>query len=139
VGDADRVAPGTPRAVPRRRREWLIAGLLGAGGLVLIVSMTMFTPPETLQRAHDPVAGWLPIRAVEMALNVAMFVPLGAAVGWVARARWLWALVALSVVIELLQLGLPDRQTELIDVVTNSIGAVIGYGLARRTRQRTGT
>jgi glycopeptide antibiotics resistance protein len=113
----------------------LIAGLLGAGGLVLIVSMTMFTPPETLQRAHAPVAGWLPTRAVEMALNIAMFVPLGAAVGWVARARWLWTLVALSVVIELLQLGLPDRQTELIDVVTNTIGAAIGYALARRARR----
>jgi glycopeptide antibiotics resistance protein len=125
-GIADRTAP--------TRREVAVAAGLALLGLGLLVGMTMFSPPQTLQRLHDPVAAWLPARAVEIALNVALFMPLGAAVGLVARARWLWAVVALSVTVELLQLGLPDRQTELIDVVTNSLGAVVGYGLARRAR-----
>jgi hypothetical protein len=120
-------------APPRpRRREWLVPVVLGVCGLGLVATMTLFAPPASLGRAHAPVERLLPIRATEMVLNVALFLPLGAAVGWVARARWLWALVALSVIIELLQLGLPDRQTELIDVVTNSIGAVLGFLMARR-------
>jgi hypothetical protein len=126
-GIAERPAP-TPREVA-------IAAGLALLGLGLLVGMTMFSPPRTLQRLHDPVAGWLPVRAVEIVLNVALFTPLGAAVGVVARARWLWALVALSVAVELLQLGLPDRQTELIDVVSNSTGAVLGFLLARRLRR----
>jgi glycopeptide antibiotics resistance protein len=110
--------------------------VLGAGGLALLVTVTMFAPPASLGRMHAPVEGLLPVRVVEMILNVALFVPLGAAVGWIARARWLWALVALSVAIELLQLGLPDRQTELIDVVTNSVGACLGFLAAKHARRR---
>jgi hypothetical protein len=125
--------PGEARR-PRQRHEWAVPLALGGLGLALLVTMTMFAPPASLSRAHAPVAGLVPVRVVEMVLNVALFVPLGAAVGWVARARWLWALVALSVVIELLQLGLPDRRTEPIDVVTNSIGAVLGFLAARRIR-----
>jgi hypothetical protein len=63
---------------------------------------------------------------------MALFVPLGAAVGLVARARWLWTLVALSIAVEVLQLGLPDRQTEPIDVASNSAGAVVGFLRVRR-------
>jgi glycopeptide antibiotics resistance protein len=121
------------RAVPTRREIAVAAGL-ALLGLGLLVGMTMFSPPETLQRLHGPLAAWLPARAVEIVLNVALFVPLGAAVGLVARARWLWAVVALSVAVELLQLGLPDRQTELIDVVSNSTGAALGFAIARRLR-----
>jgi hypothetical protein len=127
--------PGSTRPAPRRR-EWLVPAVLGVGGLALLVTMTMFAPPASLGRVHAPVEGLLPLRATEMTLNVALFLPLGAAVGWVARARWLWLLVALSVTIELLQLGLPDRQTEVIDVVTNTIGAVLGFLAAKHVRRR---
>ena len=120
-------------------RRWLqVAALVGAVAFVL--TMTLFSPPDTLQEAHDPVADHVGLRAVEMLLNVALFVPLGAVVGWFGRPRWLLAIVALSVGIEITQLWLPERQTEAIDVLTNSAGGALGYlavhALRRRTRQR---
>ncbi len=121
----------------RHRRAATAASLCLLGvGLVLVVTTTMFAPPETLEVAHEAAPDWVGLRAVEMTLNVALFVPLGMAVGLIARARWLWALVALSVTIEVVQLWLPERQTELIDVATNSAGAVLGYLMARSLRRR---
>lgn len=101
---------------------------------MLVVATTMFAPPETLNAAHDAAPRWVSLRDVEMTLNVALFIPLGIGVGLIARARWLLALVALSVTIELIQLTLPERQSELIDVVTNSSGEVYGYLIGRRLR-----
>lgn len=118
---------------PRLTRD-VLAGVVLLAGLLLVVVTTMFGPPETLSAAHDVAPSWVGLRAVEMAMNVALFVPLGIGVGLIARARWLWALVALSATIELIQLGLPERQTELIDVATNSTGALLGYLIGRRIR-----
>ena len=119
------------------RARWLPL-LIIAAWLVFVVHLTMFAPPATLESVHEPVADHVSLRTVEMLLNVALFVPLGAALAWLGRPRWLLAAVALSVAIELVQLTLPDRQTELIDVVTNSVGAVIGYTAVRALRRRRG-
>jgi len=116
-----------------RRRPGLTAAALAllTGGLVLVVTTTMFAPPRSLDLAHATAPDWVGFRAVEMVLNIALFVPLGIAVGLVARARWLWALVLLSVGIEVVQLWLPERQSEVVDVATNSTGGVLGYLLGR--------
>ncbi len=130
----------TPTRVagPRHRRRVLTAAatVLLAIGLVLVGAMTMFSPPETLDVAYEASPDWVTRQAVAMALNVALFIPLGIAVGLVARARWLWALVALSVTVEVTQLWLPERHTELVDIVTNSTGAVLGYLVGRWVHRR---
>ncbi len=102
--------------------------------------MTMFSPPSTLGRVHAPVSDAVGLRTVEMALNVALFVPLGGVLGWLGSARWLPGLVLLSVGIEVAQLWLPDRNSEVIDVVSNSLGGLLGYAgvsiLLRQARTR---
>lgn len=70
-----------------------------------------------------------------IALNVLLFVPLG----WLLaratrRAAWVVVLLALpaSAAAELVQLGFLDRQAEVVDVVANAAGALVGALLARR-------
>ena len=113
---------------PRR----IVQAVALLAGLVLVVSMTMFSRPETLPRLHARVSDWVSIDTVAVLLNVALFVPLGAAVGLWWRARWLWALVALSVGVETVQYLFRDhRSATLIDVAANSVGAVLGFLAAR--------
>ncbi|SET02517.1 Glycopeptide antibiotics resistance protein [[Clostridium] aminophilum] len=67
--------------------------------------------------------------------NIWLFVPFGAILGRFERkGLWIWA-VALSVAIELVQLGIGIGLFEFDDILSNSIGAVIGYGLARSFRR----
>ena len=116
-------------------RRWLQVFALAAA-VLFVLTMTLFSPPDTLQEVHDPVADHVGLRPVEMLLNVALFVPLGAVVGWFGRPRWLLALVALSIGIEIAQLWLPERETEAIDVLTNSVGGVLGYLAVHVGRRR---
>ncbi|WP_295826373.1 VanZ family protein [uncultured Microbacterium sp.] len=66
----------------------------------------------------------------DVALNVAFFVPLGAAVAVLLPLRWapaslpLCALVSFAV--EILQAGIPGRVPDADDVLSNTIGAAIG-------------
>ncbi|WJS92175.1 VanZ family protein [Microbacterium testaceum] len=66
----------------------------------------------------------------DVALNIAFFVPLGAAIALLLPLRWapasllLCALVSLAV--EALQAGIPGRVPDAEDVVSNTIGAAIG-------------
>lgn len=67
--------------------------------------------------------------------NIWLFVPFGAILGRFERkGLWIWA-VALSAAIELVQLGTGIGLFEFDDILSNSIGAVIGYGLARSFRR----
>ena len=72
--------------------------------------------------------------------NVVLFAPLGA----VLRARGAelgQATVrglALSLAIELTQLGIPGRTTSVDDVLLNTLGVVVGYLLAARWPARSG-
>lgn len=62
--------------------------------------------------------------------NIWLFVPLGAALyDPEHRGRWLWA-VALSIVIESVQWFTGIGLCEVDDVISNSLGALIGYGVA---------
>ncbi|MDT3843924.1 MAG: VanZ family protein [Bacillota bacterium] len=67
--------------------------------------------------------------------NIWLFVPFGAILGRFERkGLWIWA-VALSAAIELVQLGTGIGLFEFDDILSNSIGAGIGYGLARSFRR----
>jgi glycopeptide antibiotics resistance protein len=80
--------------------------------------------------------------AGDSAENVLFFMPFGFALGALLRRKWLpyWigtavaALVvsaALSTVVELGQAYLPNRDPSLTDIVNNSLGGLIGFGIYR--------
>ena len=64
----------------------------------------------------------------DVLLNVLLFMPLGAALG-VLRVRAVGAAAMgffLSTTIELLQYGIPGREPSARDVLTNTIGTIMG-------------
>src|SRR5690554_5617527 len=81
----------------------------------------------------DNTLDWITFALVEFTANIVLFVPVGVLfallLGW---SRWWLALllgVALTVSIEAAQLFIPNRVTDPRDVVSNSIGAVIGVAI----------
>lgn len=71
-----------------------------------------------------------------MALNVAMFMPLGALLPMMHRRlrSWIYALLcgaALSTLIETTQLLAAAGQCDVNDIAANTLGALLGYGLFR--------
>jgi len=105
---------------------WLTLGLAfgDAGGTGLNL-----TPFDEIRRAlHNGGSGHL-----NLVGNVAMFVPVGALVAWIAQ-RWRVAVATVvgflfSVGIELTQLGL-GRVADVDDVILNTAGAILGALLA---------
>lgn len=84
--------------------------------------------------AHG-IPAWLDYPSIEFTANIALFIPVGLLVVVLAGARRWWlgpvggALV--STVIELAQhFFLPERFATVNDVVANSLGALLGAGLA---------
>lgn len=73
------------------------------------------------------------------ALNVLIFIPVTAVpMLLVGRGRWWhWALVGavVSVGVELTQALLPARHTDVIDIMANTLGALIGTGLGALLRR----
>lgn len=66
-------------------------------------------------------------------MNVMVFIPIGALLG-IGYLRWKWWIIlligfALSVVIELLQLIFKRGCCEFDDVMHNTLGCLIGYGI----------
>ncbi len=133
-------------AGPMSGRKRVVVALLAAVGVAAAV--LVLNPWALQDRAIVSLAGLtsvdlppvLTFRTAEVAANVALFVPLGLLSALlVPRNRWwavLLALVTLSVGIETLQaLGLPYRTASGMDVVTNSLGAAIGVGLATLVRR----
>lgn len=102
-------------------------------GLVLVATLT----PVPNQAALSALTPWWcllcgDLGTVDVILNLALFVPFGAALGWSGIRPPRAALIALlfSIVIELLQHGLvPGRDASLSDVLTNTAGAWIGAGI----------
>jgi VanZ family protein len=83
----------------------------------------------------DPRPTTSPRGGTALALNVALFVPLGCLLLWLwPSSRW-WAVVAagatLSAAIELSQRWVFTwRGAQLSDVITNSLGTALGWALA---------
>jgi glycopeptide antibiotics resistance protein len=79
---------------------------------------------------RHPSLAWIQYADVEFAANVAMFAPIGLLLLLLlGRSRWWAAALAgplLSLAIETAQLFIPGRVSDVRDLVSNSLGAVLG-------------
>ena len=99
-------------------------GLLRAGGVWRMLAL--------FQR-HTATA-WITFPTVEFAANVLMFVPIGLFLLLLFGRRLWWLAVImgtlLSALIEFAQLYLPGRVSDVRDLTSNSLGALIGVLVA---------
>jgi len=76
---------------------------------------------------------WVSYGLVEFVANILLFVPVGALFLLLLSRRWWWLAgllgVALSVVIEFAQIFLRHRVADPRDIVSNSVGTIIGVVL----------
>jgi VanZ family protein len=100
--------------------------------LVLVLAFTAL--PADLR---PPSGEWPPLTSpsldvYDIVANVAGYVPVGA----VLAARTIWASAAVAAAVsgfaEVTQLFTPGREPSLLDLATNIIGALLGWGAARR-------
>ena len=105
-------------------RSALLASLL----LILLATLTPGQWSVTKGRAQGQDVG-----IADILLNVALFAPLGAALGHRGRsaARALLIGALLSGSIEIIQLAVPERDTSLGDVLSNAVGTIVGWVLRR--------
>ncbi|WP_082499703.1 VanZ family protein [Arthrobacter sp. Leaf145] len=90
---------------------------------------------------HRGIPTWLSYTFVEASANVVLFVPLGLIFAVTFRSQAWWKLACLaslaSITLELGQLlFLAARFASILDVVTNTSGAVIGIAAARTASKR---
>ena len=138
----------TARPPASRQRAAPLRGL-GIAGLALIIPAVLVVtlwPTHFLLRAKPRVTrgiewlhardlfDWLTWTRLEVLANVGMFVPVALLVTFVLGARRWWATViacaALSVSVELVQALMPGRVAAVLDVIANSLGALLGALLA---------
>jgi len=104
-----------------------------------VLAITLLPAPWPAATAESPggvlsIANWLDPdtwthgSVPEFALNILLFVPIGLIAVRFLRSWWLRILgpLALTFMIESLQLPLPDRISDPRDIVANMVGALIG-------------
>lgn len=121
-----------------RTNRGQIAAVVGA--LLPILAMTLGLPGSAIEPATGAPTPDGPLLCVicgyagtaDFLLNVALFAPLGAALRLSGRRAGtaVVSALALSVVIELLQLGMPGRYTTAGDILSNTLGGGLGAVLA---------
>ena len=121
-----RSGSGTRRADP----SWTVLIALS-----LILALTL-APGSTSTPMAD--CFWCgEFATADFILNVALFVPLGLALG-VSNGVAAWAAILIAIVVsggvELAQLAIPGRYPTLSDVLANLLGAVAGLLIARRSQ-----
>lgn len=130
--------PDTPRVT--RCARWALLGYALALGAVLLspeptVAADVVRLVGEWLRQLGPVGANLEPKRVEAALNAAMFVPLSA-LAVLALPKLRWQTVSLlafgvSLAAEVFQrLALDARSAQLVDVVANTVGAILGAALA---------
>lgn len=129
------------------RRGATAIGLAAYAAFVAVVTLTPRMPGTGfMARLVNAALAWLHERGlflgweystVEFTANIGMFVPLGVLV-FVLRRRW-WLLLAgsaFSGFIELFQASfLPGRVGEWRDIVSNSLGYLLGAAIALLARE----
>jgi hypothetical protein len=119
----------TVALTPHLRRLGLVITIVS---LAAIAFATLMPQPDDTIGSHFCLVCGL-VGGVSAILNVFLFVPLGiglALSGWSAK-RALIGMGALSVLIEIAQLGIPGRDSTLGDVLTNSLGGALGLVIGR--------
>ena len=111
------------------------------GPLVLILLATTWPLSDFQDHPHWDEVEWIPFThyfgPFDLVANVALFVPLGVAIGWKGTTprRVLWALawgIACSLTVEFAQVFSHNRSATVADVVTNATGAWLGARWAVR-------
>nr|WP_269329070.1 VanZ family protein [Kineosporia babensis] len=120
----------------RGMQVWALCLVAGTLGVIAISTLTrragatspghlQLEPFGTLRRYTHDAADFL----IYLGGNVAMFIPLGLFL-YLALRRWMLLCAALatlvSIGVELLQLPIYSRATDIDDVITNGLGGLIG-------------
>ncbi|MGN8554155.1 UNVERIFIED_CONTAM: VanZ family protein [Microbacterium sp. SLM126] len=115
--------------------------LLLAGAFAAIVTLLTLAPPSiaaplrglfvrSLVEVGHPLLIALPFGDIDDALNLLLFVPLGATLALLLPRRlWVVAILAafaLSVAVEFAQRSIPGRVPDGDDVLWNTVGATVG-------------
>ncbi len=125
-----------PTRIPGR---WVIAGFLLGVAAILYLRLIPFS---FVWPGHVPFERitWRPLNLRDVPLNVLLFIPFGFGLSGVlvrrGRRSGIWPRVlliglALSTMLETLQMFMPERVPSPADVLANGIGALLGYGLYR--------
>ena len=117
--------------------------LLCAYGLALVLIAFWPTPVDQgagpLLRAVTRAFPWLTYDVIEFTANILLFVPLGALLAVILRAERplvLPVILATTLLVEGGQLLLPERTAALRDVVANTLGGLMGWGIVELRRRR---
>jgi glycopeptide antibiotics resistance protein len=130
-------------AAKRRHRATTVDVAL-AVVVVVILGLTLRPLGDAHRVRPRPLADIVetftpPLRSdllLALAGNIAIFVPLGALFG-LRHVPWLRAITfgaLLSISIEIAQLAVPGRTTSFDDVLLNTAGTALGFGLAALRR-----
>jgi glycopeptide antibiotics resistance protein len=121
--------------------------LLAYAAFVLVVTWWPSPASSSAPQWEQHILGWvrgvgvpMTMPVLEVVANIGMFVPLGVLLMLaVSPRRWpaprmltvaAAAGAGFSTIIELVQLGIPGRFSTVQDVVMNTLGAVVGAGVA---------
>lgn len=120
-----------------------VAITLAAVAIIIVLCLSPFNPVWHLPIPFDQIQ-WKPQNIFDFPRNILFFLPFGFGLSGVLAhhsqkdidslkigRRVFVAGMLLSVIMESIQLFIPDRVTSLADVAANSIGALVGYGLFR--------
>jgi|GEM_PF-5108981 len=111
---------------------WFPAGVVVGG----VLALTVFPgSPAPYKWAANQLEPWVPPAHLAAALNVVLFLPVGAMIALTGRPKLLALAPAMSVVIETIQWVIPQRNPSLLDVTLNSAGALLGYLLLAALRR----
>lgn len=132
-------------AEPTLRRLRVLSAVALATFALIIAVITLWPGPpdpdgqswlrEFLRHGHAyGIPGWITFGRVEFASNIVMFMPVGF-FGALALSRHRWLVVPAAAVasagIETVQaMALPLRYGTVRDVISNTLGALLGYLLA---------
>lgn len=124
-------------ALAKWKRVWKnIVFLLLIEYLFLIYSSTVFLRKISGERKVEIIPFWSyekPDLYVEILMNVAVFIPVGILLGVILKSRKWWSVIiigaGISISIEILQFSLKRGYLEFDDVMHNTLGCMIGYGV----------